>query len=104
MNSVVRKLLPGNFFDFQRRGGSKNYKIPSIRAYDGLGRGPEMPDRGKMGKSRIFGLYFSTACFVVARIHRVGRQLEYGLWSSETTNLALRNLLIGTCFDFGATE
>ena len=60
-----------------------------------------MPNRGKRENVGFyFGLYFSYACFVVARIHRVGRQLEYGLWSPETITLALRNLLIGICFDF----
>ena len=99
MNLVVRKLLSGIFFSIFSVGGSKNYKIPSIRACAGLGRGPEMPDRENPG---FLDCIFRTACFVVARIHRVGRQLEYCFWSPETINLALRNLLIGTCFDFGA--
>ena len=61
-----------------------------------------MPDREKWENPGFLDCIFRTACFVVARIHRVGRQLEYGFWSPETINLALRNLLIGTCFGFGA--
>ena len=62
-----------------------------------LGRGPEMPDRENPG---FLDCIFRTACFVVARIHRVGRQLEYVFSNPETITLALRNLLIETCVDF----
>ena len=59
-----------------------------------------MPDRGKRENVGFFYCIFRTACFVVARIHRVGRQLEYDLWSPETMNLVVRKLLPGNFSDF----
>ena len=61
-----------------------------------------MPDREKSENIGFFDCIFRTACFVVARIHRVGRQLEYVFSNPETITLALRNLLIEICVDFVA--